>query len=95
MAKGRVDNSNMDDLSHFSGSFLAVLVYYFGMGDIGLGLIVGNAVYVNFNANITIVVFYYFPNICWILLCKKGCDFLLGRNICRLGFVLFVMGFYL
>ena len=41
------------------------------------------------------VLLLYFSNICWILLCKKGSNFLLDRTICRLCFVSVVMKFYL
>ena len=37
----------------------------------------------------------YFQNICWIFLFEKGCNFILGRTICRLCFALVVMEFYL
>ena len=48
-------------------------------------MVVGNAVFVNCTGNRTIVFFYsYFSNICWILLCKKGCNVVLDKTICRL-----------
>ena len=63
--------------------------------DVGSGVVAGDAVFVNCTADKTIVFFYsQFPNIHWIPLCKKGYNFLLGRTICRLRYVLLVMEFY-
>ena len=90
MVEGRVVDSNLDDFSSFSGNLFAVLVNYFEMEDIASGMVDGNAVFVNCTSEIIIVFFYsIFPNICWILLCKKGGNFLLSMTICifRLCFV--------
>ena len=48
----------MDYLSSFSGNFFAVLVYYFKVGDVGFGVVVGNAVFINCTDDLTIVFFY-------------------------------------
>ena len=53
--KGSVVDSNMDD---FSGNMFAVLVYYHEVGDIGLGVVAGNAVFVKCTGSMTIVFFY-------------------------------------
>ena len=42
----------------FCGNLFAVLLYYLEVGDVGLGMIIGNAVYVNCTGVITFV-FYY------------------------------------
>ena len=71
-----------------SGNLFVVLVYYLEMRDVGLGAVVGNAVHVNCTGDMTCVLLLYLPNICWILLCKKGCNFLLSRTIWRHVFCL-------
>ena len=43
----------------FSGNLFAVLVYYIEVGDVGSGVVVGNAVYVNCTGDLTIVLFYF------------------------------------
>ena len=91
--EGRIVDSNMDG---FSSNLLAVSVCFCKVGDVGLGMVVGNVVFVNCTGDMTIVFFYYIPpNICWTCLCKKGHNFLLGKTICRLFFVLVVMTSYL
>ena len=40
------------------GSLFSILVYYLEMGDVGLEMIVGNAVFVNCTGNMTILFFY-------------------------------------
>ena len=44
MVQNRNVDSNMDG---FSANFCAVLAYCLEVGDVGLGVVVGNAVYVN------------------------------------------------
>ena len=55
MLEGRVVDSNMDC---FSSNFFVVLVNYLEVGGDGLGLVVGNAVFVNWTKAMTIVFFY-------------------------------------
>ena len=74
-ADGRVVDSNMNGFYSFSGNLFSILVYYFEVENNGLGVVVGNVVFVNCTGDMTIVFLLYFPNICWILLCKKGCNF--------------------
>ena len=37
-------DTKMDGFSSFSGNMFAVLVYYLEVGDVGAGVVVGNAV---------------------------------------------------
>ena len=55
IVEGRVVDSNMDG---FSGNVFAILVYYLEVGDAGMGVIVGNAVYVNCTGDLTVVSIY-------------------------------------
>ena len=48
-------DSYMDGFSSFSGNLFAVLVYSLEVGDIGSGIVVGNAVYVNCTGDMTTV----------------------------------------
>ena len=45
-----------------SGNLFAVYVCYLKVEDVGLGMVVGNAVYVNCTGNMTIVFFTHFSN---------------------------------
>ena len=45
----------MDGFSSFYGKLFAVLIYYFEMGDVGFGMIVGYTVLVNCTANVTVL----------------------------------------
>ena len=56
--EGRVVDSNMNSFSSFSGNLLAILVYYLEVGDVGFGVVVGNAVFVNCTGYMTTVFFY-------------------------------------
>ena len=62
MVEGKVVDSNMDGFSSISGNMFAVLVYYLAVGDVDSWVFVGNATFVNWPVDITIV-FLYFPNI--------------------------------
>ena len=70
----------------FSGNLFAVLVFCLVVGDVVSVVGVGNAVCVTCAGDMKIVficsIFYF----CRILLCKKSCNVLLGRTICRLCF---------
>ena len=56
--EGRGVNSNVDCFSSFSGNVFAVLVYYLEVEDVGSGMVVGNAGFVNCTDDITTVSFY-------------------------------------
>ena len=56
--EGRVVDSKQHGFSIFSGNVFAALVYYPEVGDVGMGLVVGNAVFVNCTGDMTIVFFY-------------------------------------
>ena len=89
----RVVYSNVDGFFSISGNLVPVFVYYL-CERCWLKKVVGNAVYVNCTDDITIFVLLpYFPNICWILLCKKGSNFFQGQTVCRLCFNLVVIEF--
>ena len=47
----------MDGFSSFTGNLFAVLIYYFEMGDVGFGMIVGYTVLVNSTGDMTAVFF--------------------------------------
>ena len=47
----------MDGFSSSSGNLLAVLVYYLEVGDVGSGVVDGNAVLVNCTVDMAIVFF--------------------------------------
>ena len=57
MFQGRCVDSNMNGFSSFSDNLFAILVYYLEVGDVGSGLVVGNAVFVNYTGDMTIVFF--------------------------------------
>ena len=85
VVEGRFVDFNIDGFSCFSGNMFAVLIYYLEVEDVGLRMVVENAVFVNCTSDMTIVHFsLYLPKICWIFLSKKGYNFLLGRTICKL-----------
>ena len=79
MVEGKVVDSNMDGLS---GSLFAILVYYPEVEDLGLEVVVGNAVYVNCTGDMTTVFLYsifqtaagFFYVRKAATLCKKGCN---------------------
>ena len=84
-AEANIADSNMDVFSSFSGNLFTVLVYYLGVDDIGSRMAGGNAVVCKLHwCHDCSVLFMCFPNVCWIVLCKKGSNFLLDRIICRL-----------
>ena len=56
--EGRVVDSNMDGFSSSSSNLFAIFIYYLELGDIGSGVVVGNAEYINHIVDITIVFFY-------------------------------------
>ena len=56
--EGWVVISNMDNFSSLSGNLFTVLVCYPEVGDVGIGVGVGNSVYVNCTGDMTIVLFY-------------------------------------
>ena len=41
----------------FLENLFTILIYYFEMGDVGFGMIVGYTVLVNYNGNMTVVFF--------------------------------------
>ena len=94
MVESRIVNSYMDGFFNLSSYLFAVFVYYLKQ-DIGLGVVVGNAVFVHYTGDDFCVHLLYFPNICSMVLCRKACNFLLGMTICRLYFVSAVMEFYI
>ena len=53
----RFADSNMNGFSSFSGSLFAALVYYFEVGDVGFGMIVGHTVLVNCTGDISLILF--------------------------------------
>ena len=57
MVEGRIVNSNIDGFSSFPGNLFAVLIYYFEIGDICFGIIVGYTVLVNCTGDVTAVFF--------------------------------------
>ena len=78
-AEGRIVNSNIN-----ASLVLWQLVCYLGLlfevGDVDSGMTVGHTVLVNCTGDVTTVFFNsYSTNICWILLCRKGNNFLLDR----------------
>ena len=52
----RVVDCNMNGISSFPGNLFAV--YYLEVGDVGLQVVVGNAVYVTCTGDMTIMFFY-------------------------------------
>ena len=46
-AEGRVVDSSMDSFYSFSSNLFAVLVYHLEVGDVGMGVVTEDAVYVN------------------------------------------------
>ena len=92
---GLVVHSNIDSHSISSGSLFAVLVYYLEVGDVGLGMVFGIAVFVNCTGDDYCVLLLHFQTSAGIVLYKKACNFLLSKAICRLCFVLVVIEFYL
>ena len=93
--EGRVIGSNINDFCSFSSNLFAILICYLEVGDVGFGFVVGNVMFVNCTGDMAIVFFYsYFPNICWILLCRKGCNFLWAGPFVDFVFILAVMEFY-
>ena len=57
MVEGRIVNSDMNGFSSFPGNLYAVSIYYYEMGDVGFGLIVGYLVLINCTGNVTVVFF--------------------------------------
>ena len=57
VVEGRIVNSNMDGFSSFYGNLFAVLFYYFEMGDVGFGMIVGSTMLVNCIGDMIVVFF--------------------------------------
>ena len=53
--EGRIANSNINGFSSFPGNLFTILVYYFEVGDVGIGMIVGHTVLVNFSGYMTAV----------------------------------------
>ena len=47
----------MNGFSGFPSNFLAILVYYFEVGDVGIGMIVGHTMLVNITRDVTAVFF--------------------------------------
>ena len=50
----------MDAFPCFPGNLFAVFIYYFEMGDVGFGMIVGHTVLVNCTGDVTAVFFDLF-----------------------------------
>ena len=93
MAGSRVVDSNMDG---FSSNLFAVLVYYFEVGDVGLWTAVGNAVYVNYTGDITIVFFYsVLQTSTGFSSVRNAVIFFWAGTIYRICFVLAMIKFYL
>ena len=57
VVEGRIVNSDMDSFSSFPGNLFDVLIYYFEMGDVGFGMIVGYTVLVNCTGDVIAVSF--------------------------------------
>ena len=58
MVEGSFADSDMDGFFSFSGNLFAVLVYYLEVGNVGSGVVLRSAVYVNLTGDMTIVFFY-------------------------------------
>ena len=69
MAEGRIVDSNMNGFSSLSANSFAVLVYYLELGDVGLDMVDGKAVFVNWPGDMTNVFFYS------ILQPSAGCSY--------------------
>ena len=52
-----VVDSDMDGFCTFSGNLFAVLTYYLKVGDVCLGMVVGNVMFVNYTSDM--IVFFY------------------------------------
>ena len=50
---GRVVDSNMNGFCRCSGNLFAILIYYVEVGDVGLGVVVENTVFVNCTFHLT------------------------------------------
>ena len=61
VVESRNVNSNLDGFSRFPGNLFAVLIYYFEMGNVGFGVIVGYTVLVNCTGDVTAVFFDSIP----------------------------------
>ena len=59
--ESRINNSNKNCFSSFSGNFFAVLGYYFEMGDVGSGIVVGHPALVNCTFDVTVVFYNSIP----------------------------------
>ena len=77
----RVFDSNMDGFSSLSGKLFAVLVYYHEVENVWNGCLKCFACQQHWLHDYCVLLLC-FPNICWILLHKKSCSFLLGSTIC-------------
>ena len=55
MVVGRVVDSNINSFSSFSGNLFALFIYYLGVEDVGLGVVVAKAAFVNCSGDMTIV----------------------------------------
>ena len=58
MVEGRFVDSNMDDFFSFISNLFAAMAYSLEVGDVGSGVFIGNAVYINCTGDITITFFY-------------------------------------
>ena len=47
----------MNGFSSFPGNLFAILMYYFEVGDVGFGMIVGHTLLVNSTGDVTVVFF--------------------------------------
>ena len=54
-AEGRIVDSNMNGFSSFPGNMFGIMIFYFDMGDVGSGMIVGHTVLVNCTSDVTTV----------------------------------------
>ena len=60
IVEDRLVDSNLDGIPSFSSNVFDVLVHYLKMEDVGLGVVAGNATFINCTSDMTFISFTLF-----------------------------------
>ena len=72
------------DVDGFPDNVFAVLISYFEVEDISIGLVVVFTLNADCTGYMTAMFFHYFLDICLVCQCRIDCIFLQDRTICTL-----------
>ena len=82
MVKCKVVDPHANGFHSFSGNLFEVLIYYFEVYNVGMEVVVGFTVDINFTGDMTVMSFHSI--FCLVCQCKINCNLLQDKTTCGL-----------